>query len=71
MLLSSSLKKLTEHLTVSNFKSRLLALLAMTTLAGNKHTSLFLLAVSDEEKSVFYDIDTWAKCYKTFSVRNL
>ncbi len=36
-------------------------------LAKDKYTSLFGLAVSDEEKR-FYIIDTWSQVYKTFFV---
>ncbi len=39
-------------------------------IARYKHSSLFGLVVSNEGKT-FYDIDTKAKCYKTFYVRNL
>jgi hypothetical protein len=38
-------------------------------IAMYKHLSLFSLVISNKGKK-FYNIDTWAQCYKTFFDRN-
>ncbi len=49
------------------FQVRLLAVLytRLKRLSSGKHSSLAVLSVSKEEKK-FYEIVTWAQCYKTF-----
>ncbi len=60
-----------EDLSDASFLGKLLLLSANVRLdwkviAKYKHSSLFGLFMSNEEKK-FYNIDTWCQCYKDFS----
>ncbi len=64
-----------KDLSDASFLGKLLVLpanvrLDLKVIARYKHSSLFCLFVSNEEKK-FDNIETMGQCYKTFFVRNL
>ncbi len=64
-----------KHLSDASFLGKLLVLPANVrvdwkVIASYEHSSLLGLIVSDKGKK-FYNIDTWAQCYKTFYRGNL